>query len=203
MQWSDADPARLARALERSLVAAGLCSTAEIDRQQATTDAAGPLQGGRVVARAWCDDAFKARLLADGTQAVAELGISLAGAPPLGVVEQTDQTHHLIVCTLCSCYPRALLGYPPVWYKSPAYRARAVRDPRRLLRESWATDIPPATRLRVLDSTADYRWMTLPQRPRDTDGWPEPRLATLIRSSDLIGATSPSVQAAAPPQEAE
>jgi hypothetical protein len=100
--------------------------------------------------------------------------------------------HHLVVCTLCSCYPRAVLGYPPFWFKSAAYRARAVRDPRGLLTE-WGTTLPLATKLRVIDSTADYRWMVLPVRPRGTDEWPEERLAGLVRDGDMIGVTVPRV----------
>jgi nitrile hydratase len=120
------------------------------------------------------------------------LGVPMRGLPPLGVLETTPDVHHLVVCTLCSCYPRAVLGYPPFWFKSAAYRARAVRDPRGLLAE-WGTVIPTSVKLRVVDSTADYRWMVLPMRPAGTDGWSVERLAGLVRDSDMIGVTVPVV----------
>jgi nitrile hydratase len=110
--------------------------------------------------------------------------------PPLGVLEDTPLLHHLVVCTLCSCYPRAVLGYPPFWFKSAAYRARAVRDPRGMLAD-WGTHLPTDVQLRVVDSTADYRWMVLPMRPLGTEGWDETRLATLLRDGDMIGVTIP------------
>jgi nitrile hydratase len=116
----------------------------------------------------------------------------MRGMPPLGVLENTPEVHNLVVCTLCSCYPRAVLGYPPFWYKSAAYRARAVRDPRGLLAEEWKTIIPENVKLRVVDSTADYRWMVLPMRPAGTDGWDEARLAAIVREGDMIGVTVPS-----------
>jgi nitrile hydratase len=141
-----------------------------------------------MVARAWVDQAYRAAMLADGTRAAEQLGIVMRGAPPLGVMECTPETHALIVCTLCSCYPRAVLGYPPFWYKSAAYRARAVREPRGLLAE-FGTVLPAGTRIRVIDSTADYRWMVLPLRPAGTEGWDEDRLASIVRAGDMIGVT--------------
>ncbi len=114
----------------------------------------------------------------------------MRGALPLGVLEQTQEVHTLIVCTLCSCYPRAVLGYPPFWYKSAAYRARAVRDPRGLLAE-FGTVLPESTKIRVVDFTADYRWMVLPARPKKTAGWDETRLASIVREGDMIGVTLP------------
>ncbi len=119
------------------------------------------------------------------------MGIPMRGLPPLGVLENTADTHHLVVCTLCSCYPRGVLGYPPFWFKSPAYRARAVREPAGVLAE-WGTVLRPGTRIRVVDSTADYRWMVLPLRPAGTEGWDESRLAGLVREGDMIGVTTPS-----------
>jgi hypothetical protein len=113
-------------------------------------------------------------------------------APPLGVLENTADLHHLVVCTLCSCYPRAVLGYPPFWFKSAAYRARAVRDPRGLLTE-FGTTLPASTALRVVDSTADYRWMVLPLRPHGTENWSEAELARLVHAGDMIGVTIPTV----------
>jgi nitrile hydratase len=118
----------------------------------------------------------------------------MRGLPPLGVLANTPDLHHLVVCTLCSCYPRAVLGYPPFWYKSAAYRARAVRDPRGLLAE-WGTVLPSGVTLTVVDSTAEYRWMVLPLRPAGTEGWSEPRLAALVREGDMIGVTIPAISA--------
>jgi len=115
----------------------------------------------------------------------------MRGLPPLGVLENTAEVHHLVVCTLCSCYPRGVLGYPPFWFKSAAYRARAVRDPRGVLAE-WGTVLPDAVRITVVDSTADYRWMVLPRRPAGTEGWDEARLAALVREGDMIGVTVPA-----------
>ena len=115
----------------------------------------------------------------------------MRGMPPLGVLEDSAEVHNLVVCTLCSCYPRAVLGYPPFWYKSAAYRARAVRDPRGLLAEEWGTALPDHVKLRVVDSTADYRWMVLPLRPAGTQGWDEQRLASIVREGDMIGVTIP------------
>ena len=112
--------------------------------------------------------------------------------PPLGVLEDSAAEHNLVVCTLCSCYPRAVLGYPPFWFKSAAYRARAVRDPRGLLLE-FGTALPQDVRLRVVDSTADYRWMVLPLRPAGTEGWDEARLAAIVREGDMIGVTIPKL----------
>ena len=130
-------------------------------------------------------------MLQDGAQAAEAMGIPMRGLPPLGVLENTADTHNLVVCTLCSCYPRAVLGYPPFWFKSPAYRARAIRDPAGVLAE-WGTMLPPGTSIRVVDSTADYRWMVLPQRPAGTEGWDEARLAALVREGDMIGVTVPA-----------
>jgi nitrile hydratase len=129
-------------------------------------------------------------MLRDGTAAAEAAGVSMAGMPPLGVLEDTDSVHHLVVCTLCSCYPRAVLGYPPHWYKSAAYRARAVRDPRGVLAE-WGTVLADSTEIRVVDSTADYRWMVLPQRPKGTEGWDAARLAALVTGDALVGVALP------------
>ncbi|MHB1302184.1 MAG: nitrile hydratase subunit alpha [Acidiphilium sp.] len=181
---------RLLAALRDLLAEKGLISAAEIAERIAITDAASPALGAAIVARAWTDAAFRARLLADGSRAAEEMGITMRGAPPLGVVENSETTHHLVVCTLCSCYPRAVLGYPPFWFKSAAYRARAVRDPRGLLAE-WGTVLPAETRLRVIDSTADYRWMVLPRRPAGTEGWTIEQLAAIVTAGDMIGVTLP------------
>jgi hypothetical protein len=167
-----------------------IVSSAEIAERIALTDRASPAQGARMVARAWIDPDFKAAMLADGTAAAESVGVSMRGAPPLGVLDNGGAVHHLIVCTLCSCYPRAVLGYPPFWFKSAAFRARAVRDPRGVLAE-WNTVLPEGTPIRVVDSTADYRWMVIPRRPAATEGWSEERLAAIVREGDMIGVTVP------------
>ena len=179
------------RSLRRLLEAKGIASTAEIAERIEVTDRASPGQGARMVARAWTDPDYRALLIEDGSKAAEMLGIPMRGMPPLGVLENSAEVHNLVVCTLCSCYPRAVLGYPPFWYKSAAYRARAVRDPRGLLAEQWGTVLPEDVRLRVVDSTADYRWMVLPQRPAGTEGWDAQRLASIVREGDMIGVTMP------------
>jgi nitrile hydratase len=172
------------------LLARGVVTEAEIQDRIARTDRASPEIGARMVARAWTDPDYRAMMLRDGTAAAEAAGVSMAGMPPLGVLEDTDKVHHLVVCTLCSCYPRAVLGYPPHWYKSSAYRARAVRDPRGVLAE-WGTVLPDSTEIRVVDSTADYRWMVLPQRPAGTEGWDAARLAALVTGDALVGVALP------------
>ena len=179
---------RLLAALKRR----GIVNDDELNRQQASTDAASPETGARMVARAWLDPEYRALLLGDGKAAAERMGVSMAGAPPLGVLEDTPTRHHLVVCTLCSCYPRAVLGYPPHWYKSFAYRARAVREPRAVLAE-WGTVLPDSVDVRVLDSTADYRWMVLPLRPAGTEGWSEDQLAAIVTRDALVGAALPQV----------
>jgi len=183
--------------LVAALTARGILTAEDVAVKQAAMERASPAAGAAMVARAWVDPEFRARLLADGTAACAEFGISLAGNPPLGVLEDTPTLHHLIVCTLCSCYPRVVLGFPPHWYKSSAYRARAVRDPRGVLAE-WGTQIPASTQIRVVDSTADYRWMVLPVRPAGTEGWSEAQLASLLGAEELVGVALPR-PAAEPP----
>jgi nitrile hydratase len=180
---------RLLAAVRTLLARKGMAVADEIAERIAITDAASPTLGARLVARAWLDPTFRDLLLSDGARAAETLGMTMRGAPPLGVIECTPDMHALIVCTLCSCYPRAVLGYPPYWYKSAAYRARAVRDPRGLLKE-FGTVLPTETRIRVVDSTADYRWMVLPLRPPETDGWDEDRLASIVRAGDMIGVTT-------------
>ena len=182
---------RLLAGLKSLLGAKGIVSAEEIAERVEQTDRAGPAQGGHMVARAWTDPEYRALLLRDGAQAAEAMGIAMRGLPPLGVLENTANTHNLVVCTLCSCYPRGVLGYPPFWFKSPGYRARAVRDPRGVLAE-FGTVLPETQRIRVVDSTADYRWMVLPQRPAGTEGWGADRLAALLREGDMIGVTVPS-----------
>jgi nitrile hydratase len=173
-----------------ALTARGVVSEAEIAMQIERTDRASPEIGARMVARAWTDPEYRTLLLRDGTAAAEQMGVSMAGAPPLGVLEDTARLHHLVVCTLCSCYPRMVLGYPPHWYKSSAYRARAVRDPRGVLAE-WGTALPQGVEIRVVDSTADYRWMVLPQRPAGTEGWDAARLASIVTRDHLVGVSLP------------
>jgi nitrile hydratase alpha subunit len=177
--------------LMAALEAKGVVSQAEIAERQANTDKASPETGARMVAKAWTDPAWRALLLSDGRAAAEAMGVSMAGAPPLGVLENTPTRHHLVVCTLCSCYPRAVLGYPPNWYKSFAYRSRAVREPRAVLAE-WGVNLPDSVEIRVVDSTADYRWMVLPMRPAGTEGWDEARLAALVTRDSLVGVALPA-----------
>ena len=179
---------RLIAALE----AKGIVSEAEIAERQANTDKASPETGARMVAKAWTDADYRHLLLTDGKAAAEAMGVSMAGAPPLGVLENTPGRHHLVVCTLCSCYPRAVLGYPPNWYKSFAYRSRAVREPRVVLAE-WGLNLPDSVEVRVVDSTADYRWMVLPMRPAGTEGWDEARLAALVTRDAMVGVAVPRV----------
>ena len=186
----NADSIALLDRFVAALVARGVVTEAEIQDRIARTDRASPEIGARMVARAWTDPDYRALMLRDGTAAAEAAGVSMAGMPPLGVLEDTDSVHHLVVCTLCSCYPRAVLGYPPHWYKSAAYRARAVRDPRGVLAE-WGTVLADSTEIRVVDSTADYRWMVLPQRPKGTEGWDAARLAALVTGDALVGVALP------------
>ncbi|MBV9250174.1 MAG: nitrile hydratase subunit alpha, partial [Acetobacteraceae bacterium] len=149
MNILEAEGESLLRAVRTLLAQKGIASPKEIAERIAVTDRANPGQGARMVARAWTDPAYRTRMLEDGSKAAEELGIPMRGMPPLGVLENTPELHNLIVCTLCSCYPRAVLGYPPFWYKSAAYRARAVRDPRALLAE-FGTTLPGGVRIRVV-----------------------------------------------------
>ena len=178
------------------LTAKGVVMEAELAERQAQTDRASPENGARMVARAWLDPAYRRLLLTDGHAAAEAIGVSMTGAPPLGVLEDTPGLHHVIVCTLCSCYPRALLGYPPHWYKSFAYRARVVREPRAVLAE-WGTVLPAGTEVRVVDSTADYRWMVLPVRPAGTEGWTEDQLMRIVTRDVLVGVALPMLPLAA------
>jgi nitrile hydratase len=187
----ETDGERLLVAVRALLADKGIASMAEIAERIAITDRASPAQGARMVARAWTDPAYRALMLEDGARAAEAMGVPMRGAPPLGVLENTDAVHNLVVCTLCSCYPRAVLGYPPFWFKSAAYRARAVRDPRGLLAE-WGTVLPDTMKVRIVDSTADYRWMVLPRRPEGTDGWSAEQLAAVVREGDMIGVTVPT-----------
>lgn len=177
------------KALIADLEVRGVTSEAELDGiVQSFLAKARPENGYRVVARAWVDPQFKERLLTDANAAVAELGVDLSHWAPvrLRVVENTRETHNLIVCTLCSCYPIALLGPSPSWYKSEAYRARAVSEPRAVLRE-FGVELPENTRITVWDSTAEARYMVLPERPAGTESLSETELAELVTRNGLIG----------------
>lgn len=191
-----APPSGASLALLDRLVAAlnakGLVTETEIAERQAITDRASAEIGARMVARAWTDPDYYALLMKDGKAAAEAMGASMAGAPELGVLENTPRQHHLVVCTLCSCYPRALLGYPPGWYKSFAYRSRAVREPRAVLAE-WGTQLADDVEIRVVDSTADYRWMVLPMRPKGTEGWSAEKLAAIVTRDALVGVAVPRV----------
>ena len=172
-------------AVRELLIEKGIATAAEIQRAIEAMDARGEALGAKIVARAWTDPSFKTRLLADGTEAVRDFGVDM-GTTRLFVVENTQAVHNMIVCTLCSCYPRMVLGLPPDWYKSRNYRSRAVREPRAVLRE-FGTIVPDGVEMRVHDSTADMRYLVLPQRPAGTEGWSAERLANLVSRDAMIG----------------
>ena len=172
-------------ALRELLIAKKVVSAREIEDKIEEWDGKTPENGARIVARAWTDPAFRKRLLADGNAAVAEMGFELPGLK-LVVLENTPDVHHMVVCTLCSCYPRTILGLPPLWYKSKEYRSRAVREPRAVLAE-FGTKLPRTREVRVVDSTADCRYLVLPERPAGTRGWSAERLAALVTRDSMIG----------------
>jgi len=175
------------KALEQLLIEKGIVEPAALDRiVELYEKKIGPRNGARVVARAWSDPAYKARLLSDATAAIGELGYSGSQGENMVVLENTPAVHNLVVCTLCSCYPWPVLGLPPVWYKSPPYRARAVRDPRGVLAEFGMT-LPTATEIRVWDSNAELRYMVLPMRPSGSEGLAEAALADLVTRDGMIG----------------
>ena len=176
-----------AEALESLLIERGLLTADAVDEVIATyNERVGPMNGARVVARAWLDPAFRERLLADGTAAIAEFGFEGAQTEQLVVVENGPEVHNVVVCTLCSCYPWAVLGLPPRWYKDPAYRSRVVREPRRVL-EEFGVQLPASTRIRVWDSSAEVRYLVLPQRPAGTEGLGEAELAARVTRDSMIG----------------
>jgi len=179
------DAARVGLALRELLIEAGHYTPAEEQEVIAAMQGAAPENGARIVARAWTDPSYKARLLADGGQAIRELGFELEPYE-FTVMENTAGVHNVIVCTLCSCYPRALLGMSPAWYKSKNYRSRLVREPRAVL-EEFGVELTADVEVRVHDSTAELRYMVLPQRPSGTDGWSEEQLADLVTRDSLIG----------------
>ena len=181
------DPALRVMALESLLVEKGLVDSQALDALvEAYEHRIGPHNGAKVVARAWKDPDYRARLLADATAAIAELGFGGLQGEHLMAVENTAEVHNLVVCTLCSCYPYPILGLPPVWYKSAPYRSRAVIDPRGVLRE-FGLDLPEETQVRVWDSTAELRYLVLPRRPAGTERMSEEQLASLVTRDAMIG----------------
>jgi len=185
------DPALRVKALETLLVRKGLVDPVAVEAILDTYETkVGPHLGARVVARAWADPAFRARLLADANAAMTEMGISGRQGEHVVVVENTHRTHNMVVCTLCSCYPWPLLGIPPAWYKSDAYRSRAVREPRRVLADFGVT-LPDGQAVRVWDSSAEVRYLVLPMRPEGTGGWSAERLQPLVTRDSMIGTGLP------------
>jgi nitrile hydratase subunit alpha len=181
------DPTLRVKALESLLVEKGLVDPAALDALIDTYEhKVGPRNGAQVVARAWVDAAYKERLLADATNAIAELGYGGRQGEHMVVVENTPQVHNLVVCTLCSCYPWSVLGLPPVWYKSAPYRSRVVIDPRGVLRE-FGLDLSPDTEVRVWDSTAELRYLVLPERPAGTEDLSDEQLAALVTRDAMVG----------------
>ncbi|ESS05677.1 MAG: nitrile hydratase, alpha subunit/nitrile hydratase accessory protein [uncultured archaeon A07HB70] len=185
----EVDPQARARALQSLLTERGILSTDAVDEVIATYEGdVGPMNGARVVARAWTDPEYREWLLADGIEAVADLDVSVNDeVMQLRVIENTPDTHNVVVCTLCSCYPWAVLGLPPTWYKSPAYRSRVVDEPRALLREEFDTDLADDVDVEVWDSNSEVRYMVLPQRPEDTGDLSEAELAELVSRNAMIG----------------
>ena len=185
---SETDPhAVRAEALESLLLERGLIDLKAVDALiEHYEQDVGPLNGARVVAKAWTDDDYRQRLLANGTRAIAELGYGGAEGADMRVLENTDDIHNVVVCTLCSCYPWPVLGLPPTWYKSDAYRSRVVAEPRAVLAE-LGLDVPAEVRIRVWDSSAEARYLVLPQRPPGTDGWSAEQLVPLVSRDSMIG----------------
>lgn len=178
----------MAAAVGNLLIEKNIISRDDLRATIESIDSRSPADGAKVIARAWVDPAFKSRLLEDANAAADELGLD-AGTIPIRAVENTPEVHNVIVCTLCSCYPRMLLGLPPDWYKSRAYRSRAVREPREVLRE-FGTEIADDVEVRVHDSTADLRYMVIPMRPEGTENLSEDELAALVNRDSMIGVTT-------------
>ena len=176
-------------AVRELLIEKGILTADEIREAVERMDARGPHLGAKLVAKAWVDPAFKTRLVENGSTAAEEAGVQMDQPTRLIVVENTPQVHNLVVCTLCSCYPRMVLGIPPDWYKSRAYRSRAVHEPRAVLAE-FGTHLPDDVTVRVHDSTADMRYLVLPMRPKGTEGFDEVKLAALVTRDSMIGVTT-------------
>jgi nitrile hydratase alpha subunit len=179
-----------ARALEELLVQKGIVEREEIRRAIDWLVSRSPADGARLVARAWVDAEFRSRLLEDAREAALELGLEPGASPSVVALENTDAVHHLVVCTLCSCYPRALLGPPPDWYKSLPYRSRAVSDPRGVLRE-FGVELDEDVEVRVVDSTADVRYLVIPRRPPGTEAMSEDALTALVTRDSMVGVAQP------------
>jgi nitrile hydratase len=180
-------PALRAEALESLLLERGLVDTTTIETFIRTYETAvGPMNGAKVVAKAWTDPEYKARLLADGTAAIAELGFQGPQGEHMVVLENTPTVHNVVVCTLCSCYPWPVLGLPPSWYKDPAYRARVVKEPRAVLAE-WGTRLGPDITVRVYDSSSEVRYLVLPERPSGTESMSDDELAALVSRDAMVG----------------
>ena len=188
----EAGTAQRAAALEMILVEKGFVQPAALDTIVETYEEVGPKNGAKIVARSWVDPAYRGRLLEDATSAIAELGFGGVEGEHMVAVENTPEVHHLVVCTLCSCYPWPVLGLPPAWYKSPAYRSRAVIDPRGVLADFGVT-LPASVRIEVHESTAQIRYLVVPMRPPGTAGWAEDKLAELVTRDSMIGTGLPRV----------
>jgi nitrile hydratase len=185
------EPALRVKAIESLLIDKGIVDPDAIDKVIETYEhQVGPRNGAKVVAKAWTDPAYKARLLTNASAAIAELGFSGAEGEDMVVLENTPTTHNVVVCTLCSCYPWPVLGLPPVWYKSAPYRSRVVLEPRAVLAE-FGVLIAPNVEVRVWDSTAELRYLVLPMRPPETDGWEDAKLADLVTRDSMIGVGLP------------
>jgi nitrile hydratase alpha subunit len=176
-------------AIRELLIEKGHVTQEEITKARNTLESWQPSRGAEIVARAWTDQDFKTRLLADGNEAMADFGVDAGGAK-LTVLENTDEVQNVVVCTLCSCYPRAVLGLPPDWYRSKAYRARVVVEPRKVLKE-FGTDIPDEVTVRVHDSLADLRYLVIPKRPAGTEDWTQEQLAAIVTRDSMVGVTNP------------
>ena len=184
------------KAIESIMIEKGLITSAAVDRlAEIYENEVGPQLGAQVVAKAWTDPEFKERLLENASAACAELGIGGLQGEDMVAVEDTDDVHHVIVCTLCSCYPWPVLGLPPNWYKEPAYRASLVRAPRKVLREEFGYDVPDSTEIRVWDSSSELRYWVLPQRPAGTEGYTVEQLEALITRDSMIGVGAPKAPA--------
>ncbi|GAA4843968.1 nitrile hydratase subunit alpha [Actinomycetospora corticicola] len=184
------------KAIESIMIEKGLMTTEAVDRlAEIYENEVGPQLGAKVVARAWTDPEFKAKLLENASTACAEMGIGGLQGEDMVAVEDTDDLHHVIVCTLCSCYPWPVLGLPPNWYKQPAYRSRMVREPRKVLREEFGYDVADSVEVRVWDSSSELRYWVLPQRPEGTDGWSAEQLEALVTRDSMIGVGAPKAAA--------
>ena len=176
-------------AIRELLIEKGHVTQEEITKARNTLESWQPSRGAEIVARAWTDPDFKTRLLEDGNEAMADFGVDAGGAK-LTVLENTDEVQNVVVCTLCSCYPRAVLGLPPDWYRSKAYRARVVVEPRKVLKE-FGTEIPDEVTVRVHDSLADLRYLVIPKRPAGTEDWTQEQLAAIVTRDSMVGVTNP------------